>query len=554
MDNTEKISKIVERQAEMFDELRKQLATPNPKEQDRIKSFRRLGLQIGALAGAAAGAVIGAVEGVNILLEYYQKNQLAARYAEVANSTYHIENNPTVALKFMDQAIDLDDSTKYRIDRAYYASMEVVRDLLNLDRPYTQSELDRAHESLAQALLLRKTAPDSPEPLILLGQIHTVLNEPDKALIALHEAVRLAPGNEFAHLRLGTLLEQQGKNKEALASFDTAIRLNVNYKWAYLWKGVLLGEKLGQWPQARAMYLEAIKLDPRFDLAYYNLGWSYVKAEPADYNQAKKQFEKALSIRPSYKEAFYGLGMMYGYQNEYGIAENYLTKAIELDDNYLTGWKWRGIVRSEQSNWQGALDDYSHAITLNPVDDSLYLRRGFAHEKTGNFNQAAADYRFATQKNPKNGEAWLAQAGLSIKTHEISAAEEDIKKALALEPNSEEAFSLRAELRVIQHQPSRAIEDLSQAIDHATYRPERFLTRRGEILISNGKTREALADFIRARTINENHELAWLGEGKASMKLGLTDQANTAFTRYLSLRPQDSNIRALRQKLTSGNY
>jgi len=550
----DQFAEVIERQVELLNDLRKQVGLGGDEDEEQIletraQRARRLALQAGAVAGAVAGTILGSIEAVGYMKDLYANRALAAEYAAVAQQVYHVENNPDVAMKFMDQAIELDDSPEYRTERVFYESMQVVRDLINLDRPYTQEELDKAQESLAQAILLRNNAPDQPEPYILLGQLYTVMQQPDKALSNLREAVRIAPDNEFAHMRLGTLLEQQGQDQEALAELDEAIRLKPDYKWAYLWKGVLLGEKMEKWPEARSLYQQAIKIDPRFDLAYYNLGWSYVKAEPADYAEARKQFEQAIRIRPSYKEAFYGLGMMYGYQNEYGVAENYLSKAVSLDDNFLTGWKWRGVVRAEQGNWEGALEDYSQAIALNPVDESLYLRRGNAYENLAQFNQASADYRFAIQREPKDPEAWLAQAGLSIKTGELKAAEAQIAKALELEADAEEAIALRAELHEKAGRTAAAIADLGRALAVATYRPERFLTRRGELYLKTGQAGRALADFIKAREENANHAEAWLGEGRAAMALGKRAEAHTALTRYLEIRPQDTAIRSLRQSL-----
>ena len=49
--------------------------------------------------------------------------------------------------------------------------MASVRDLFNLDRPYSAEELN-AHEALAKPVLLEKSKPESAEPYILRGQIY----------------------------------------------------------------------------------------------------------------------------------------------------------------------------------------------------------------------------------------------------------------------------------------------------------------------------------------------------------------------------------------------
>jgi len=94
-----------------------------------------------------------------------------------------------------------------------------------------------------------------------------------------------------------------------------------------------------------------------------------------------------------------------------------------------------------------------------------------------------------------------------------------------------------------------AIKDLSLAIKVATYRPERFLTSRADLYASKSQVDLALADYKKAREINENHAEAWLGEGNAYITLDDKSSAKLALTRYLELKPQDEKIRKLRDTL-----
>ncbi len=67
-----------------------------------------------------------------------------------------------------------------------------------------------------------------------------------------------------------------GTKTEVESLFDEAIR----------------HEEHGEWDQAIANYTTAIRLDPKFAVAYYNRGWAYkengkTKAE-ADFTKAKE--------------------------------------------------------------------------------------------------------------------------------------------------------------------------------------------------------------------------------------------------------------------------
>jgi len=150
---TDALVKVVEEQSKLLEQMRKELAEDEQEEITETKylRMRRLALQAGTAAGAVAGAILGGVEAVGFMVELYETRAMAAEYATVAEEVYHVENNPEVAMNFMDMAIELDDSPEYRTNKVYYQSMQVVRELVNLDRPYNQDELDRAQESLAQS-------------------------------------------------------------------------------------------------------------------------------------------------------------------------------------------------------------------------------------------------------------------------------------------------------------------------------------------------------------------------------------------------------------------
>jgi tetratricopeptide (TPR) repeat protein len=548
-----KFDEALQRQIELLNEIKSTVVADADENRTLRESIRkkalRISLKLSVLLSSAIAAGIGSVEGIGYLADLYRSRELASGYAEVAREIYHRENSPAIAMRLMDKALELDDDPQYQTDRVYFESMEVVRKLLNLDRPYTQEELDSAQESLAQAILLKRNLPDQANPRILLAQIYIVLKQTERALPELQEAVRLEPDNEFAHMRLATLLDGQGQSEEALVALDRALDVNPKYKWALLWKGVILGERLDKWGEARGFYKKAIEEDPNFDLAYYNLAWSFIKAEPSDYESARGHFEKALKIRPSFKEALYGLGMLYGYQNDYELSENYLSKAIALDEEYLTAWKWRGIVRSELKDMDGALTDFSEAISLNPMDASLYLRRGRVSEELGKFNEAAEDYHFSANQNPNDPEIWLSFASLFAKTGDYSKAIENVNKAKTLGGETEELLSTQAFIAERSGDFSGAVSFLTEAISVSTYKPERFLLRRAELYRSRGDHKRAKLDYAAVRDKDPSNHQAWLGEAKSAITLNQRETAREALSRYIELRPQDNEARRILNQL-----
>ena len=482
-------------------------------------------------------------------VNHLQVKHMARRYATVASEMYYQENNPQVALSFIDRAIELDDkNAEFRYMQAYINGMAAVRQLLNLDRPYTKAELDKAHQSLAQAMFLKGLKKKRPEPHILKGQIYLALKEYDRALNEINLAISFDEKNEYAYVRLGTLLAEKGQPDKSLDAFKKAIEINPNSKWGWLWTGVVLAQQKKDIPGARKAYRKALEIDDRFDLAWYNCGMTWLTGEK-NYEKARELLEKATTLNPDYKEAYYALGMVYGYQNRYEIAKVYMDKAIALDDKFLTAFKWRGIIWGELGNFKESLSDFNKAIELDPKNAGLYLRRAKAYEKLGQLDNAIRDLRFSLEIEPGKGRTLLYLGNVFLQAGEHVKALEYYDKALKIRKDYDEAYAQRAKACAAMNQMDRAIDAVSTAIEITTYRPERFYFQRGELYERAGRKDLALADYCEARNLRKGYAKAWLSEAKLLKDSGKIAASLNAVNRYIEQRPQDKDAQALRDEL-----
>ena len=519
------------------------------KEEKRWKQYIT---RMAAVLMISGSGILGSWELITYLKQQYEIRNLAWQYAEVAKEIYYEENNPDVAMDFIGKALKLQENdADYWYLQAYIEGMAVVRKLMNLDRPLSKDEVDKAHQAIAHAVLLQRLDAKRPEPFILRGQVYAALGEKERADKSLQKAIKIDPKNDFAHVRLAVLLAEEKKVGEALAEIDRALAINPESKWAYLWRGVIVAEHQKQWDAARKAYDQALALDARFDLAYYNQAWTYVNQQPPDYAKARELFEKALTINPSYKEAFYGLGMVYGYQNQYEIAALYLDKAVELDKTFLTAWKWRGIVRVEQGQYDDALKDFTQAIVLSPSEPELYVRRGRIYEKKGQIQNAVSDLRFAAQLAPNDKKTWLYLGDVFAKLEELDQAMAYYDKAVALDPKYSDAYVQMAGIWMKQGKPDQAREAFDKAVANADYRPGRFLMARGRFLEAIGQKEAALADYRAARSGDPDLAEAWLAEAQALCDAKDKGAALEAVGKYIERNPTDKAGQDLRDKINA---
>ena len=513
-------------------------------EEARFKRLKRV-VVFPLLKGIALIAFIGGMWDVIAWVRArYEIKTMAARYAQVAKDIYYGENNPEVATQFLDKAIELqDDNADYRYLRAYLQGMATTRKFLNLDRPFTKTELDQAHTAYADALFLQNLRPDRPEPYVLQAQIFAALKDAERAEMALAKALSINPGNSFVHLRLAQVRMDRKDVAGAESALRDALRLDPKSKWVWLWKGVLLREAKKDSVSARTCYEKAIEVDPKFDMAWYNMGWTWMDKPSRNYAKARELFQKALTLNPDYKEACYAMGMSYGYEDNYPVAKVWMDKAVAIDDSFLTAIKWRGIICGEMKDFAGAVADFDRAILLDPMNADLYVRRAKMNERLGKLDDALRDLKFALDIKPDAKRTWMYLGDIYRAAGNAKLAQSCYEKAIELDPEYDDAFARLALALDALGRRDEAQEKMGAAISAAKLNPKRLWIQKADMLSSWGRLEEAVACCEKARTLDPKYAVAWRKE--AELRRAMKDDAEyrRALQNYLDLVPSDAQAR-----------
>ena len=531
-------AEAIRKQTEYLHEIRNHFI---PEEEARLKRIAKY-IVIPLVKVIALVAFIGGMwDVIAWVMARYEVKAMADRYVTVAKDIYYQENNPEVAMQFLDKAIELrDGDAEYRFQRAYIEGMAATRLLLNLDRPFTKSELDRVHHAYAEARFLQGLKPDRPEPYILQAQVLAALKETDRAETNLVHALKLDPKNDFVHVRMAMLQMDRGDLDGAEKSLDRALELNPKSKWAWLWKGILANDYRKDKTAARACHEKALELDPRFDMALYNIGatWGYGKEK--DYAKAREFMQKVLRINPDYKEACYQIGMFYGHEDNYPVAKVWMDKAIAIDANFLTAYKWRGIINGEMKKFDDAVCDFNAAIQLDPMNADLYVRRARQNEKLGRLDDALRDLRFAYDLKPDASRTLLYLGDVYVKTGNGELALGYFDRAIALEPTYDDAYAHKADLLAGLGRGEDALAAIEKAIEASTKKPERFWLKKGLLLEKLKRPADARTACVKARTLNPKFLDAWRKEQELAHAAGDEAAAEAAKVKCRELSPTDS--------------
>ncbi|MDP2719405.1 MAG: tetratricopeptide repeat protein, partial [Dehalococcoidia bacterium] len=165
----------------------------------------------------------------------------------------------------------------------------------------------------------------------------------------------------------GWALLNEGKYDEAIAEFDTAIKLDPEYFYAYSFRGFAYSKK-GQYDLAIADYSKAIELDPKNANAYLNRAFAYYNNK--QYDLAIADYNKAIELDPKNANAYLNRGLAYYYKGQYALAIADYNKVIELDPKNANAWNNKGVALNKLSRSAEAMESYTRALQIDPSHES----------------------------------------------------------------------------------------------------------------------------------------------------------------------------------------
>jgi len=211
---------------------------------------------------------------------------------------------------------------------------------VNLDR-------NNANYLYHLAYCLQEVAPDA-------GIEERVLHE--KALGHYLQVLAINPMHHEAWYNLGYVQEELQRFEDAIVSFKKALEIDPKDKDALINLGNCY-MSLNEFGRSVETYRAAIQLEPDCVMSHYNLASAHHSAATAcedpngarqHYASARTEFQEAIRLNPEYADAYFNLGICYQDEGDDANARRMYSKAIEL---------------------QPDMEEASEAIkALNPVD------------------------------------------------------------------------------------------------------------------------------------------------------------------------------------------
>jgi serine/threonine-protein kinase len=196
-------------------------------------------------------------------------------------------------------------------------------------------------------------------------------------------------------------------------------------------------------PKAIGYYEEAIRLDPRYALAYARLSYSALVFATNYGSIATKEGQEAIAkARASAK------------------------RALELDPNLADAHIAQGLVLSRVDfNFASAEAEFRRAVELAPQNPNATTNLATLMSTLGRFDEAVALGQRAIASDPLRNQSHYNVGLYLTGLGRYDEAEAALRKAIELQPQSTQNYDQLAVIQILRGKPDSAVELAKQETD-----------------------------------------------------------------------------------------
>ena len=207
----------------------------------------------------------------------------------------------------------------------------------------------------------------------------------------------------------------------------------------------------GELKQAVASYDKALKLEPHAVMAMVNSSLAY--AGMGENDKADKSLQKALKIAPDNAAANFNLGLLKAEQKDLKSAEHYLKEALK-HDSQMAQAAYNLCVLVSKDRIDEAITWCQKASDLRPNEPRYAYTLGFFQQQNGDIESATKTLDALITRQPAYLDAYLLLAGIYEKEGKNEDVERVYNKALAVE-GAPESFKdhVREKLELLKKNP-----------------------------------------------------------------------------------------------------
>lgn len=467
------------------------------------------------------------------------------------------------------------------------------------------TELD-PHQRLSACNVCIEIGDDCADSITFYRRatIFDALNERDKALADINEALRRTPDEPDFLAERGSIHVNRNENEAGLADLDNALdgkhetsMVYFSETVAYLMRG-FAHQSLGDPQKAVDDFTKALKTEDADKLKpelLENRASSLLALHRLD--DAERDLKAAQVLQPDSPD----LKRLFDQLNQQRTAAPAPAPAAAppdaeavrdcrgkdpqkriagcsklLDDpNTAADLKTaahlnRAIAYSQQRQLQEAIDDLSAVLAQRPDDTQLLYTRGVTYARTGQYDKAIGDLSTMIHLKPDAADGYKARGRIYELSGDAANAAADYEKTLYLMPGDKETTAWLAALPKPPSKPPAAVPDaVTEKLisDCESGDIPRALTACGKLIAMDGiadsvranaylehgyalgrqdKNQDAIDDFTQSIRLDPKQAHAFIARGLAHAQLRQDKEALADFSQAIEIDPQNGDAHFFR--------
>nr|XP_054363106.1 protein O-mannosyl-transferase TMTC1 isoform X1 [Mirounga angustirostris] len=391
--------------------------------------------------------------------------------------------------------------------------------------------------------------------------------------------VQTLPHNAKVHYNYANFLKDQGRTREAIYHYRTALGLYPRHASALNNLGTLTRDAA----EAKRCYQRALQLNPQHSRALFNLGNLLKSQEKKE--EAISLLKDSIKYGPEFADAYSSLASLLAEQERFKEAEEIYQAGIkncpdssDLHNNY-------GVFLVDTGSPEKAVAHYQQAITLSPshhvamvnlgrlyrslgdnsVAEEWYKRAlqvarkaellsplGALYYNTGRYDEALQVYREAAALQPSQRELRLALAQVLAVMGQTKEAEKMTNHIVSEETGCLECYRLLSAIYSKQEHHDKALDAIDKALQLKPKDPkvisELFFTK-GNQLREQNLLDKAFESYKAAVELNPDQAQAWMNMGGIQHIKGNYVSARAYYERAFQLVPHSKLLQENLAKL-----
>ena len=495
-------------------------------------------------AAAQARAAAEAEAAKKVQAELLAKKREVDTLVQQGKKAAEIGNFAEAQRAFNKAAAQMPDGDAVFAAEQYREMADVLQGFAKTAPTHKEQSLKDAADYIKKSIASKN---DDAKSHYIYAQIADSQNNTALTVQELEAARRFDPQNAQYNYELGRKYFEQKKYPQARSCFEQAVKSNPQFEAAFFNLGIT-HKIMNANDAALTAFSKAAALKPDYVRAWIEI--ARVQDKKRNYGEAISNYQKALALEPSNTSALKEMAQVYSKQKNAAQAERYFKEALALGDTDPVTYYNLASVQLELNKTAEALQNAQKALASNDKDARFLYTYGLALEKSNRLHEAEDYYTRAIAADGKYGKPRINLGRIQLEAGHLDSAEQHLLAGHRAESSNFEVNMNLGKLYGLKKQYGKAIDYYTNAIK---IMPKDVDARQNlaAVYLSAGLKENARDTYQALIKMNPQAWDSYYELGKVYISLDNKAEAKAIFEQLLKQRPNYRNAAEVRKLLVN---